>query len=265
MYGFQGVVSELYTIQDYLRHAVLIVGSMQGEEQLIGGYWFLHTYFFAVFISFVTIWLFRKNLRLLLAGGGVLLIIGLLMAKFSLRIPYYIKSREILASAFIVTGFAYRHNNWRLHYKTLTVSLLGAAIVAVGALLWPCSMLSFTWKTIIPYYFSAIAGTLMVFACCKWLSTNKLVGRALAYIGDKTLDILTWHFLSFKIVSICMIFVLGLQIERLAEFPVIEDFAYKGWWVAYFVVGLGVSLLMEYFIRMFENRAAKLTERFLKK
>ena len=70
VYGFQGKVSELYTIKDYLEHVTLIVGKMYGEERLLGGYWFLHSYFFASFISYAVIWLFGKKLRLLFAGGG---------------------------------------------------------------------------------------------------------------------------------------------------------------------------------------------------
>lgn len=70
-YGFRGEVSELYTTQDFLRHGLWIVGSMNGAEHMIGGYWFLHSYFIAAIISFAIIWLFRRKLEYLFVGGGV--------------------------------------------------------------------------------------------------------------------------------------------------------------------------------------------------
>ena len=68
-YGFRGTVSELYTINDYLQHILWIVTSLNGHEQLLGGFWFLHTYFFAAFISFATIWIFRRKFKNVLIGG----------------------------------------------------------------------------------------------------------------------------------------------------------------------------------------------------
>lgn len=69
---------------------------------------------------------------------------------------------------------------------------------------------------------------------CDWLT----------YIGDHTLTILTWHMLSFKIVSLLIINVYGLSMARLAEFPVIEEYSKQGWFLLYFFVGVLVPLWM---------------------
>lgn len=50
------------------------------------------------------------------------------------------------------------------------------------------------------------------------------------------------HLLSFKLVSLLLIWIYGLDIRRLAEFPVIDDLAYQGWWVLYLVVGVAMAL-----------------------
>ncbi len=62
-------------------------------------------------------------------------------------------------------------------------------------------------------------------------------------IGNNTLAILTWHFISFKLVSLLIISVHHLPIEHLAEFPVIEDYAHI-YWPIYLLAGIGVSLLI---------------------
>lgn len=67
--------------------------------------------------------------------------------------------------------------------------------------------------------------------------------RFLVYIGDNTLTILTWHFISFKTVSLIIIYVENLQIQRLAEFPVINDYTSQGWFFLYFFVGMALPLI----------------------
>lgn len=70
-YGFNGKVSQVYTITDFLKNGAFIIGSMSHAERLLGGYWFLHTYFFAAFFTFFTIWLFKKIKVPTITGGGV--------------------------------------------------------------------------------------------------------------------------------------------------------------------------------------------------
>jgi len=64
-YGFYGLVSALYGWQDFAKHAFNIVTRMSGDEQLLGGYWFLHTLFFASFLAYEAI----KRCKNLLIGG----------------------------------------------------------------------------------------------------------------------------------------------------------------------------------------------------
>lgn len=95
-YGYRGSVSELYTSADFLKHSLLIIFTMTSGEQLLGGYWFLHTYFIASIISFITIWLFGKNTVWLL-WGGILLLLCALILYLKLRIPHLIGGKELFA------------------------------------------------------------------------------------------------------------------------------------------------------------------------
>lgn len=58
------------------------------------------------------------------------------------------------------------------------------------------------------------------------------------------MTILTWHFLCFKLVSLLIIFLYKLPIERLAEFPAITEYSQKGWFIAYFFMGVFIPLIM---------------------
>lgn len=82
-YGFQGVTSELYTWQIFVRKAFCIVTQLTCNEQLLGGYWFLHTLFFASFIGYATIRIAKR--KKLLVCVGILLIICLVMSVMQMK------------------------------------------------------------------------------------------------------------------------------------------------------------------------------------
>lgn len=96
-----------------------------------------------------------------------------------------------------------------------------------------------------PYGATAVIGTLMVFYLSNKIVRQKtVVNKWLVYIGNNTLTILTWYMLSFKIVSLIVIYVYGLPIARLAEFPVIVEYSRQGWFLLYFLVGIMVPVVM---------------------
>lgn len=74
------------------------------------------------------------------------------------------------------------------------------------------------------------------------------------YVGLNTLSILTWHFLSFKLVSLFIIILYDLPIERLAEFPVVDEYAKQGWFVLYFMVGVFTPLSIIYFQNLIKQK-----------
>jgi hypothetical protein len=106
-------------------------------------------------------------------------------------------------------------------------------------------MLKFTYINVVPYIISAVVGTLVIFHLGVWLVGKKetVISRFLVFTGNHTFNVLTWHFLSLKIVSLLLILLYGLPIKQLSEFPVIESYAREGWWIAYFIVGVSVPLV----------------------
>ena len=96
-----------------------------------------------------------------------------------------------------------------------------------------------------PYWLSAISGSYLCIRFCKWItlhSPENKPKRLFIYIGDHTFEIMALHFLAFKIVSLCIVYIYSLPIEQLAEFPVIFSYAQQGWWMAYLFIGIAVPL-----------------------
>jgi hypothetical protein len=50
-----------------------------------------------------------------------------------------------------------------------------------------------------------------------------------------------------KLVSLIIIYIYGLPIKQLSEFPVIEQYATQGWWVFYLFIGVGIPVGGTYF------------------
>lgn len=131
----------------------------------------------------------------------------------------------------------------KVHHSWWCV-IVGLILVTIGVRYWQASFMKFSCLEIVPFLISAIAGILMVFKLsCFVNSKNSKMTRFLVYIGDNTLTVLTWHFISFKIVSLIIVYAENLPIERLAEFPVINDYTSHGWFILYFVIGMAVPLI----------------------
>ena len=68
--------------------------------------------------------------------------------------------------------------------------------------------------------------------------------NALDFVGKKTLYILIFHFISFKIVSRVYIIINKIPFTELASFPIVEN-DNKCLWIIYSIVGVLVPLLIK--------------------
>ena len=175
------------------------------------------------------------------------MIFTVLLDFFQFQIPF-IGVRDFLASFFMLVGYVYRKTNFCIEQRAALVVPICAVIIGIGTKYCSCSMISLIWWKVLPYSIAAVAGALMVFSFCKWLYSKHISIIFLSFFGERTLQILTWHFLSFKIVSLIIIKLYSLPMERLAEFPVMIEYAQSGWWIAYLLVGITIPLLIGMFI-----------------
>jgi len=224
-YGFHGRTSVLYTASDYLDKAVSVATKMQGHEQLLGAYWFLKSLFVGSFIFYAIAVLEARVCGTLTSklcmgvGKGmlILLFMTVLLSFLDCRLPYFnIGSREFFAATIIYAGYLYKQRQWLWH-RRMAVNIIALIAMTAGSHFWFTTMFSFEYWKVLPHT-----------------------------IGDHTMAVLTWHFLSLKLVSLLLIAIYGLPIKQLSEFPVIETFAHQGWWLLYFCVGVGVPILWTY-------------------
>lgn len=234
--------STCYGLQDYLYKSVKIL-TMTGSEQLLGGFWFLKESFYSSIISFVVL-LINYQYRLL--SNMAFIVIGLLLfaclySYSPVKLPA-IGVRTLLASAYFVTGYV------MMKYVGNKVFNLPKAIglsMAVFVLLFSLCCNSWDMEIVeyrVPiYYMVSLAGILFVFSIVSCI--KGAFRRYVVLAGRHSLDILVFHFLLFKLVSVCIVACFDMPVERIAEFPVIKD-CNALTWVVYAVIGVSLSLVI---------------------
>ena len=235
--GWKGVVSLLYGWKDVVKNVAKIVLAMNETEQLLGGYWFLKELFLGSFLALGCFKYLKNNFL----GASILLLIAIVMSWFDVEVPsVHIASRTFFAGFFIVMGRAYKRMN--VDADKWPITIMAFIIVSMGSVWCGTSMLSYSAIQILPYSVCAILGTIMILNLSHRLSLyQNWAKRFLMFVGDHTLEVLTWHFLSFKLVSLLIIWVYALPIEQLAGFPIIKGYSLM-YWPLYSFVGICVPI-----------------------
>ena len=197
-------------------------------------------------------------------GIVITLVVSIIMNYWCIHLPIIqVYFSDFFSAAFILIGVLYKRKKWEYEQNANFILPLAFLLVVLGTIYWRgCVPIINAWK-ILPYYITAVVGTLAVFCvakrivygCCKMQILNK--------IGRDTLAILTWHFLCFKFVSWLIMLVYNLPIEMLAEFPVIYEYASKGWWIAYLIVGIMLPLGIDWLIRFSKESLIIMFKRIL--
>lgn len=201
---YNGKAVHYYSLQETLLRLLSVI-TMHGTERLLGGFWFLKALFWGSMIFYAT----RKLFSNLIICLTLLLLISFFTSYFHLSIPYMkIGSLDFFAAFFIMTGHTFRQikiGNVNLAERLITnwwLILLFAIVVGVGSVYWPTSMLHYQWYHVVPYAFTAIMGTIILFSIGNWInhwnpSSNQFIRlnirNFLIYTGGYTFNVLAWH------------------------------------------------------------------------
>jgi len=243
-----------YSLSEMFHRALTIVLCMSPEEELIGGFWFLHDLFWGSLIFYFSLKFLRKSYIVI----PLLLSITMLLSYYDWHLSYFVYPRTVLASAFITSGYAFKSRNYPFHRSWIFIISAFVIILAVS-LQWHSNFLEFTWTDVPLYTILAVMGSLMLFGlgehldrmcstlgsyptkfCYRCLSR---IRSALIYIGGKTFNVLTWHMLSFKLVSLLIIYIYSLSWSSMADFTTIAEYSSRGWFLLYFVIGVTIPIL----------------------
>lgn len=241
IYGFRGSVSHLYNLNDYtdkLFHLIF----MSGTEQLLGGFWFLQV----LFISSICLEIyFFINIKIKLNDTillFILVIIAYISKIYNIGLPMIGSISLISMSCIIfIIGYYYKQYEQKKYYNIYTFIIL-TIFILIGSHTNYANMLDYDSSDILPYIVFSIVGVISIFCISSVLEHTRLK-HILTYIGDNTMIILALHFISFKIVSLIKIYAYGLDIKKLAYFPVIPD-CNEYFWILYTIIGVSIPLIV---------------------
>lgn len=92
-------------------------------------------------------------------------------------------------------------------------------------------------------FVTGTAGFIFILNLSKYINSgNSIFKKVLVYIGNNTFYILTFHFLMMKPTSLLKIIIYHLDWQKIACYPIIEDYQNTVWLFLYFVVSVIFSL-----------------------
>lgn len=246
-YVYYGINENLYSLKDFVLHAVFILFTMDYHEQLLGGFWFLKTLLLGSILSFFSLYgLQFLGIRHRIAKWFLILffwISTIILRRYNITLP-------ILGSLYIIffgalyylMGSVFRDNENKLYFlfqsKIVVPLLIGLIFVAMCY-----HSLAMTSLPFYDIFFSpilAFMGIIIISYLSKKIEQTRW-NNFFHYVGENTMTILALHLLSFKMVSLIKVWYFDLGIDHLAEFPVIY-LHNELFWMAYTLVGCFVPL-----------------------
>lgn len=217
-----------------------------GREPLIGAMWFV--------VMLMMIQIMYVMMRAVLAkvhmqkyatlAAILVFIMACVLTRVWIFIPRF--TQALFGLVFYHVGFEYRKRDKteEVSGRILAVSVITAILLFVAGQMLP---MGYSVKAAdYPVYFiiTSLFGIFVVVCMAKCASGSgggwKLLAICLKAFGKHSFDIMVLHFCAFKIVSIMIIWIYGLDRERIVEFPIIQG--YPEWAVVYTVLGIVLPL-----------------------
>lgn len=232
--------SEIYRGGDVKQLIKIFI--MLEPAPLLGAMWFLSALFYTLIGYDVLVRMtdkFRYQVIILSVVATGMLIIGL-----NVKMPRVLINNILEAFFFVHCGFMYKNAIVQRTIKKL-YRLFGVSLVAVFVIA-KYNTVSFATNTygskalFLAASFCGIVATLFG----SELIENCKIFNWLIILGQNTIGVVIWQFVSFKLVSLIQIAYYGLSIDRLNDYPVIYEYAITPWIIANTVVGIIISIFI---------------------
>lgn len=231
---------DVYSIGDfYLNIKATIL--MIYPDLLLSGFWFLTSLMYASIFSLLYYKIVGMSQLKLLFGIALSATIAFLLNYFAIGY-HYISDLNCFATTYFITGtfisrIEIKNNNLRN-----SLAIIAIIVGAISSLFISSEMPTVKYNLFFPYFIISTTMSWGIITVCRNIKVNYFTSK-LIKIGECTLDILIFHFLALKLVSLIKIVHYGLPWERLRDFPVIyeeNDF----YWILYAIFGLTISLVV---------------------
>ena len=248
--------AEYYSLGTLAQELVLRVVFVEVHgEALLGTYWFIQALFFGyVLIALVYSKIAKMQIHSPGAKAFALFVLSALLISAARTLYPGLKTvclyRICMGGTFILTGHMIRqkaYTRWQLLLALLafvSVFFLHPASMKEKSNLLDC----------ISILVSGPCGFLLLLRVSHIIESAKssiimAVSNLFSYLGRKSFYIMTFHFLSFKAISLLIVFYYGWgDFSLVGMHPYITAVRGTSWWIAYSVTGVTLSLALHHFI-----------------
>lgn len=246
-----GFHSSVYALPDICQHSIGAL-LMMWEEQMGGTFWFLKALLFASLLSFAWLKIFGSGIGSVLMYVVVLISANILLAKLRLSY-YYLTDLNLLATVYFSVGILLKRICCYIdiiQMKIRYMLLFGLIVI--------CFLVGMQFNTTIdmsnaydvstlPYLFVSMGISCSLILICMRIPIEYTI--YISRIGNRSLDIMIFHFLAFKIVSLWIIMYYSHPISMMSKFPVISQ-GNQYTWILYSSIGiigsLWIAMAIEY-------------------
>lgn len=225
---------------------IILVLLMVEKHDIFGATWFLASLFYISIMMYI-IYSILISLKLE-KNNYIYIIIIILFTMLGFLIP--VKSHHIfvtlLGMAYYISGYLLKKINFIDKIINLKISKKIFIIIICFILLIiisPKNYVSFSkgiYASPVLTLISSISGCLLVIIISKLLSKNMFLN----YIGKRSIDIMIWHFVAFKIVTLIQISIYKLDFSILKFHPYYDNS--KIWVYVLIIFGIFIPLFISY-------------------
>ncbi len=235
------------SLRAFLKTAATMVLAVEKDGQFFGATWFLSALFW-VSILYKGLDCFWKKWRYRRACVTVVILVGAVVG-FCVDFPYML-SRNLVLGGFYAIGYWIRENQDRLKaFWRWELAVIFFGLFAVIGHNGHANMGSNDYSSPLGFVAGALMASYAVLYCSGQLSQWKLhmagkFRKLLCFLGKRSIDIVIWQFVAFRIVIALQLFIDQKPVtlsEILKYYPVYAT--NHGWWVSYTLVGILGSIL----------------------
>lgn len=246
---------EYYTLTKIIKNALLIP-FMFGNDPLIGGYWFLNNLFYSILLV-VGISLVIKK-RFPDVEDNVLSIIMVVISVIVFILSQLIFNITDMSQMSIVVSLCFSLSCYSLGYLFSANDLFDKIMNPT----WYCALLAglalylssryysilrpFTDASVVSMVYvliMALIGIYFTYSIAHFFNMYCGGQGVLRFLGYNTLTILTWHFLSLKVLDMALVFIHGMPMSSMVSLQHLPtDMFIKNGWILYAIVGVGLPM-----------------------
>lgn len=243
---FIKIILRPQTLKYNLIRMLKIMLTLEKDGQFFGATWFLG----ALFVVSVLYKVFDLCIDEKASKKWIMAAIFSLIGIAGFLIDFeYMLSRTMVLSMFYAIGYLIKQEKEKLkkidNIVTCIICLLVFIVIGRNNF---ANMGANEYGNRILFVIGALAASYVLICVSRFIAKIKfspvaLIKKICCFFGEKSIDIVIWQFVTFRIVIAASLLVSNISLKYILDYYPVHTKEH-GWWIAYFVVGMLVSVLI---------------------